>query len=537
MAKAIRSLLPAALALLLLAPGAAEAGPPRAKAAVIGGADVAITAYPHQAALLNRQALEAGQSPWLSQFCGAFILDEKHVGTAAHCVVDEGPDGGGDATNDSALPPAAFKVLVGTDHLRIDEAPAATEQLLDVEAVSFRPGFDPVRFDDDAAILRLADPIALDGTTRKAIPLRSAGSPLGIGADVSVSGWGLVEGGTAPQQLRAVTLDVVADNAPICDGAYAFYAPQRMLCATRFLDADTARDSCSGDSGGPLVTTPVAALAGIVSFGADCGNPQAAGVYAEVWKNAPGNEIDEFLEGRPITPAPQPAGPHTLDGVAQPGQVLTCTAPWDGASIVEYQVQGPANVAREVASTDPAYVVQAADAGLTLTCLSRARSDGGYGYARSAPVTVTAAPAPAPAPPVAPPVNLQPPAPRDTARPRSKVARKRCTKTVCTLQVQVTDPPPTSGIRTLRGSGKLSYRSTCKRKGRRRACTRTRSLSVKPSHLGAGRYLVRVRSRTAGRAVLRFVAYDVAGNRQAKATQVTVRYGATAKRKKSGARR
>ncbi|WP_205697937.1 serine protease [Conexibacter sp. SYSU D00693] len=249
----VRRLLTLLLTCAVLPAATAADALARATPRIVGGHTATSTEVPWQVAIVDDTHFSGPE-----QFCGGTVLDATHVLTAAHCLDD----------------PAQFSA---------DRVYAGTTSLLtpvqDVAVVSSvrHPGYDAAKGLNDAAVLTLATPLTLDGTTTKAVELASVTPDTGTA--VTVSGWGDFTGnGVYPTDLRAVTVHVVSDST--CASAYGpTIVPQRHLCAGEPVDGT---DSCQGDSGGPLVLAGTNTLVGIVSFGNGCGLAAYPGVYAEV---------------------------------------------------------------------------------------------------------------------------------------------------------------------------------------------------------------------------------------------------------------
>ncbi|MEK9885163.1 MAG: serine protease, partial [Acidimicrobiaceae bacterium] len=211
---------------------------------VVGGSDTLITEVPWQAALLNSHQNEADDSPG-DQFCGATVISEEWLVTAAHCV-------------DNGTQPSAVEVAVGKTSL-FDIASSDRHQLSEI-VVS--PSWDDSEgIGPDIALLRLAVPIVLDGVLVAAaqLPAESLGITWPeIGHELTVSGWGCtaevgVDEDTAdacesswPHHLQSVVIrDIAGPNgaAPCGDINPLAIAFTYEICAG--IEAG-GKDSCSG---------------------------------------------------------------------------------------------------------------------------------------------------------------------------------------------------------------------------------------------------------------------------------------------------
>jgi hypothetical protein len=506
---------------------------------VIGGVEAGTNgapAAPHQVALL---ANRPGLAPYDAQFCGGVVVSPRVVLTAAHCVEDR--------VRGSALAVSSPEVLAGSHRLADDGQPQEGTQVA-VEGVAIHPAYQPSTGSADVAALMLPAPgLALGPAIAAVAPLDDTAAP---GSPVRVAGWGATTTGLAPpsvrfpQALQTAALEALADTAPNCGPAFvtrfgpAAYDPLTMVCA-----AAPGRDACAGDSGGGLVTdAPAPALAGLVSFGEGCADPDYAGVYADV----AGAALRPFAVAPPAVPAAMAA--PVVAGPLEEGQTLTCAGDtWNEPVSRRVQFQRLAGGRwrpLEAVSSDSVYVVGAADVAGPVRCVVEATEPGGrrWAFAASAPVggevsppAETPDPGPAAPPPPPPPPAEPPPAPAtspapaavpaplaldDRRAPRAFAVRSSCERTRCDAAFDVVDRIPSAGVGRLEVIARPTWARPCRRIYR---CG-VRRLRVGVSRLGGRRFTVRVRTPHEARVRLVVQALDRAGNRQRVPVVATVRF-------------
>lgn len=505
--------------LLAAAPASAATFSPR----IVGGAQATIEDFPYQVGLLS-----AGVSdPFYAQFCGGTVRDATHVITAAHCVLDDAGQ---------ARRPSEIDVFAGATRLT-----DTTAVRVPVSGISFMPDYDDQGTGaKDAALLTLATPLDLTGPRIAPVPLvaESESASWEPGDLSTVSGWGNTSTGSTPSypdSLYAVDVPIVSDAT--CQELYAGYGGivgPDMVCAGDVVDG--GEDSCQGDSGGPLVVdadpdpaVDARRLAGIVSFGIGCAEKDFPGVYTEV-ASAP---IRAFVTGSPPSAPANQAAP-VISGAARAGSTLTCApGTWSGDPAYTFQFarfDSPTDTIPEPASTassSASYTLSSPDVGKVVACYVRAANAGGRALVRSeftGPVEAGAVVQQAAAP-----VDqtssrqIVPEPQRDTLPPTSSVYRKGCTRTTCTLNVAVVDLGYSLGIKALTGTLRTTYRSRCRRGRVLRRCTKVATRTLQPQAIGAGHYLVKAGRLRKGSHRFRFLAVDIAGNRQSNFLTVTLR--------------
>ncbi|XP_076348306.1 ovochymase-1-like [Tachypleus tridentatus] len=208
--------------------------------------------------------------------CGAVLIDNLHLLTVAHCV---------------------YRFTSGNDyHLKVrlgEWDTQNTEEFYehedhDVGEIIIHPKYDDERKNlwDDIAILRLKSEVSLKPHI-DTICLPNFQESF---EDVTcvVTGWGkdAYKNGTYSNILREVIVPVIHNSQ--CEQLLKktrlgrhFTLYEKFICA----GGEKKKDSCKGDGGGPLVCWSQSGrykLAGIVSWGINCGMESVPGVYVRV---------------------------------------------------------------------------------------------------------------------------------------------------------------------------------------------------------------------------------------------------------------
>ncbi len=170
-------------------------------------------------------------------------------------------------------------VVLGAAHCgdRVGETVFIGDVSVEIIKQRIHPSYNDDTTENDYSLYYLNVPVDISASGVTLILNKDADMP-SPGQDVTTLGFGTTsEGGSPSSTLRDVVIPVVSTTE--CSDAYDFEIPSMMLCA-----GEGGKDSCQGDSGGPLVMRngDNHILAGVVSFGQGCGDPNFPGVYARV---------------------------------------------------------------------------------------------------------------------------------------------------------------------------------------------------------------------------------------------------------------
>nr|XP_053632780.1 uncharacterized protein LOC128688562 [Cherax quadricarinatus] len=240
----------------------------RVKTAHFVEGDADFGEYPWQAAILRRKD---GQ---IMYQCGATLIDDRHVLTAAHCM--------------EGLHPSQLKVRLGEWDVS-GQSEFYTHVELRAAGVYSHPEYYKGNLNNNLAVVRLEAPIdfsAYPHITPVCLPDEFSDF---THQRCHATGWGkdaFGSEGKFSQVLKEVELPILEDRQ--CEATlqqtrlgrdFALY--EGNLCA----GGEAGRDTCQGDGGSPLVCRGPdkrVQLAGLVSWGLGCGRPGVPGVYVEV---------------------------------------------------------------------------------------------------------------------------------------------------------------------------------------------------------------------------------------------------------------
>ncbi|XP_074834435.1 transmembrane protease serine 9 [Carettochelys insculpta] len=222
---------------------------------IVGGTEAIRGEFPWQVSLRENN----------EHFCGATILSERWLVSAAHCF-NEFQD------------PAVWAAYMGTSSL--SGADSSTVKA-GIGRILPHPLYDTDTADYDVALLELDRPVPFSKYIQPAC-LPGPGHRFRPGRTCLISGWGYLREDflVKPETLQKATVELL-DQA-LCASLYSHTLTDRMMCAG-YLEGRI--DSCQGDSGGPLVCEEASGkffLAGIVSWGIGCAEAKRPGVYARV---------------------------------------------------------------------------------------------------------------------------------------------------------------------------------------------------------------------------------------------------------------
>uniref|UniRef100_A0A3Q2NTE6 Transmembrane serine protease 5 n=1 Tax=Fundulus heteroclitus TaxID=8078 RepID=A0A3Q2NTE6_FUNHE len=150
-----------------------------------------------------------------------------------------------------------------------------------VEKIIYNKNYNHRSHDSDIALMKLQRPLNFSDTIRPiCLPPYDYGLP--GGTQCWISGWGYTQPDVhSPDTLKEAPVPVISTKKCNSSCMYNGGITPRMLCAGY---TEGKVDACQGDSGGPLVCPDekLWRLAGVVSWGTGCAEPNHPGVYTKV---------------------------------------------------------------------------------------------------------------------------------------------------------------------------------------------------------------------------------------------------------------
>lgn len=227
--------------------------------------------------IVGGQVSREGEWPWqvslhirgTGHVCGASVLNQRWLLTAAHCVQDRGDRRYSQADQ--------WEALLG---LHVQSQTNEWTVRRNVRRIIAHRHYNTDTYDNDIALMELDADVTLNQNIFP-ICLPSASYQVQAGQEAWITGWGVTrEGGVPAIILQKAMVRVI--NSTVCRSLMKDQVTDNMMCAG-VLKGGT--DACQGDSGGPLSITGAGGrvvLAGLVSWGEGCGLRNKPGIYTRV---------------------------------------------------------------------------------------------------------------------------------------------------------------------------------------------------------------------------------------------------------------
>lgn len=224
---------------------------------IVGGQETGINEWPWQAGM---RFMKTGDI-----FCGASLIDDRWLVTAAHCV--------------EQFQKEEIYVSLG-EHDKNQISESSFTQHIAIDKIIMHENYDPNTVDNDIAVIRLSGPVTFnDGIRPVCLPFKFASNDFS-GESGTVTGWGqLTFNGEVSNVLQEVELPILTTAECQQYDIVAGSITENMLCTYSL-----GLDACKGDSGGPLHWGKDGRqyLIGLVSFGQGCADKDSPGVYTKV---------------------------------------------------------------------------------------------------------------------------------------------------------------------------------------------------------------------------------------------------------------